>query len=154
MDLDDIDAPNQVPTRTSRFAPKSKPKLKPNSQPEPRESVPKAEPRELGAAIPDKKEDEEATTAMAETPAPAPASASNGDVKMEDETLSEAKEESMEDDGMEEDAVVREIDVFFNPPMDDDTKVGLLLQISFNSSPLLFSTYSQHSFVSVGVLFL
>lgn len=80
--------------------------------------------------------------AEAET-ASASVSASNGDVKMEDETLSEAKEESMEDDAMEEDAVVREIDVFFNTPMDDDTKVGLLLQISFNTSHLLFSTYSQ-----------
>ncbi|KAG6663282.1 hypothetical protein CIPAW_02G015600 [Carya illinoinensis] len=127
MELDDIDAPNQVLSRTSRFAPKSKLKSKPNSQPEPRESVPKAEPREFGAAIPNKKEDAEATTAMAEAEtASASVSASNGDVKMEDETLSEAKEESMEDDAMEEDAVVREIDVFFNTPMDDDTKLYVL----------------------------
>lgn len=156
MDLDDIDAPNQVPSRTSRFAPKSKPKPKPkpkpdSSQPEPRESVPKAEPREFAAAIPNKKENEEAVTAMVS--ASASASASNGDVKIEEEVLSEAKEESMEDVAIEEDAVVREIDVFFNRPVDDDTKVCLPLQTSFKSSHLLFSTHSQHSLMSVGVVF-
>jgi DNA-directed RNA polymerase-3 subunit RPC5 len=127
MDLDDIEAPGHVPSRISRFAPKSfrpKPKAKsiPSLIPEPQESVPKPEPLEVDAATTTKKEEEEAIGAKAES-----SLASNGVVKTE----TEAKVESKEDDPMDEDdVVVREIDVFFNSPMDDDTKVCELIFIS------------------------
>jgi DNA-directed RNA polymerase-3 subunit RPC5 len=127
MDLDDMDAPGHVPSRISRFAPKSfkpkpKPKPEPSLKPEPQEPVPKPEPLEVDAATTTKKEEEEAIGAKAEA-----SLASNGAVKTE----AEAKVESKDDDPMDEDdVVVREIDVFFNSPMDDDTKVCELIFIS------------------------
>lgn len=125
MDLDDFDVPSQVPSRPQRFAPRSKPNQKPKSEsvskPEPQDSTPKAEPQELDAALRNVKADEEAMAAKVEA-----SSASNGDVKMDVETNTEAKNEAKEDDSADEDVVVREIDVFFNAPMDDDTKLYVL----------------------------
>nr|POE59977.1 hypothetical protein CFP56_03572 [Quercus suber] len=141
MDLDDIDGPSQVPSRTSRFAPKSsklkpKPKSEPVSKPEPQESVPKPEPQELDATAPNKKEEQEAIAANANANAKAEASTSNGAVKMDIDGKSGGGGESKENDAMDEedggggdgdeDVVVREIDVFFNPAMDDGTKLYVM----------------------------
>ena len=61
--------------------------------------------------------------------------AENGHVKMEVEPMVEAKEEPQENDSMDvdarEDTVVREIDVYFNPKMDEDTQVCPSLCSSF-----------------------
>lgn len=144
MDLDDIDGPSQVPSRTSRFAPKSsklkpKPKSEPISKPEPQESVPKPEPQELDATAPNKKEEQEAiaANANANANAKAEASTSDGAVKMDIDGKSGGGGESKENDAMDvedgdggddggEDVVVREIDVFFNPAMDDGTKLYVM----------------------------
>lgn len=143
MDLDDFDVPSQVPSRPQRFAPRSKPNQKPKSEsvskPEPQDSIPKAEPQELDAALRNVKADEEAMAAKVEA-----SSASNGDVKMDVETNTEAKNEAKEDDSADEDVVVREIDVFFNAPMDDDTKVGVQIHLSscrFLSSPPFHTSF-------------
>lgn len=123
MDLDDLDAPSQVPSRVSRFAPKSS-KLKPKPKSEsldpvlPKREVdqtaPKAEPQEF-----DVKKKEEEVEAEPKT--------ENGFVKMEVDSVAEAKEEPKENDSMEveteEDVVVREIDVFFNPKINENTQV-------------------------------
>ncbi|KAE8008813.1 hypothetical protein FH972_005288 [Carpinus fangiana] len=129
MDLDDIDTPGHVPPRISRFAPKSfklkpKPKSEPSLNPEPQEPVPKPEPIEVDAATTAKKEEEEAIGATAEA-----SLVSNGAVKTDTEAKVESKEDdpTVEDDPMDEDdVVVREIDVFFNPSLDDDTKLYVM----------------------------
>uniref|UniRef100_A0A2N9EFG6 DNA-directed RNA polymerase III subunit Rpc5 n=1 Tax=Fagus sylvatica TaxID=28930 RepID=A0A2N9EFG6_FAGSY len=132
MDLDDLDGPSKPQPRTSRFAPKSlkpkpKPKSEPVSKPEPQGTVPKPEPQQLDASTPKKKEEEAKQEAIA---AKDEAEASNGAVKMDIDDKPEAARESMENDTMDEDTgedvVVREIDVFFNPPMEDDTKLYVL----------------------------
>ncbi|XP_062102364.1 uncharacterized protein LOC133812595 [Humulus lupulus] len=135
MDLDDLDEPSQAPSRVSRFAPKSskfKPKSKTesNSTQEPVDSVTKRE-FELPALKPEpqelkvKKNEEEICTAPKTEYL-----AENGHVKMEAEPMAEAKEEPQENDSMDvdarEDTVVREIDVFFNPKMDEDTQLYVL----------------------------
>ena len=133
MDLDDIDAPGHARPRISRFAPKSfkpkpKPKSEPSLKPEPQEPIPKLEPLEVDAATTTKKEEEEAIGTKAEA-----SLASNGAVKMNTKAKVESKEDdpTVEDDPMDEDdIVVREIDVFFNPSLDDDTKVRVLIFIS------------------------
>lgn len=126
MDLDDLDAPSQVPSRVSRFAPKSS-KLKPKPKSEsldpvlPKREVdqtaPKSEPQEF-----DVKKKEEEVEAEPKT--------ENGFVKMEVDSVAEAKEEPKENDSMEveteEDVVVREIDVFFNPKINENTQLFVL----------------------------
>ncbi|POO02573.1 DNA-directed RNA polymerase III subunit Rpc [Trema orientale] len=111
-DLDEFDEPSQVPSRAGKFAPtKASSKLKPKPQP-------KAEPEELKVK---KQEEEEEINAAPK----AEYSPENGFVK------TEAKEEPEENDPMDvdagdEDMVVREIDVFFNPKIDDDTQLYVL----------------------------
>lgn len=127
MDLEDFDAPNQAPSRTSRFAPKSKfkpkPKSEPTSKPEPQEPVPKAEPGEP-ALRPETPEVEPKKLEGTEVAPPKSEFLdSNGTAKL----VVEPKEKPKENDPMEEDAaedtVIREIDVFFNPKIDDDAQV-------------------------------
>ncbi|KAM6564554.1 hypothetical protein CsatB_024552 [Cannabis sativa] len=132
MDLDDLDEPTQAPSRVSRFAPKSskfKPKPKTESDSTPQDSkrefehpTLKHEPQELKV---NKNEDELVLPPKTEI------FSENGHVKMEVEPITEAKEEPKEnDDCMDvddrEDTVVREIDVFFNPKMDEDTQLYVL----------------------------
>ncbi|PON67705.1 DNA-directed RNA polymerase III subunit Rpc [Parasponia andersonii] len=111
-DLDEFDEPSRVPSRAGKFAPtKASSKLKPKSQPKP-------EPEELKVK---KQEEEEEINAAPK----AEYSPENGFVK------TEAKEEQEENDPMDvdaadEDVVVREIDVFFNPKIDDDTQLYVL----------------------------
>ncbi|KAH7520060.1 hypothetical protein FEM48_Zijuj08G0103800 [Ziziphus jujuba var. spinosa] len=132
MDLEDFDAPNQTPSRISRFAPKSKfkprPKSEPTSKPEPQESIPKAEPGEPAASKTATPEVVPRKFEGIEVPPPkSDVSASNGAVKLEVEPKVEATEEPKGNDPMEEDAaedtVIREIDVFLNPKIDDETQV-------------------------------
>lgn len=121
MDLDDLDAPSKVPSRVSRFAPKSsklksKPKLEPQ-EPLPKseapESLSKPEPPDLNLVTANKKEES--------------SSATNGAMKMDVEPKSEAEDEPKQDDPMDEDSaedkVVREIDVFFTPSVDAHSQV-------------------------------
>ena len=71
------------------------------------------------------KEEEEAIGAKAEA-----SLASNGAVKRDTEAKVESKEDdsTVKDDPMDEDdSAVHEIDVFFNPSLDDDTKVWVLI---------------------------
>lgn len=142
MDLDDLDEPSQVPSRTSRFAPKtSKFKPKPKSEvvpkPEPQQPPTKLEPEtpvskpevaEPDALIGEKKEEGEEVEVKPKVEASLP----NGVDKMDVETKLEVEEETMveDDDPMEEDAsedmVVREIDVLFTPSVDINTKLYVL----------------------------
>ncbi|CAJ1926461.1 unnamed protein product [Sphenostylis stenocarpa] len=135
MDLDDLDeAPIKATSRVSKFAPKSSklkpkpkgepvPKPEPQSQPEP--SISKSEPQEFVANI-KKNEDGEETV-----PTTHIKHELNTTVPMETEPKSEheGKEEPGRDDPMDEDnledTVVREIDVFFSPSVDAETKVRL-----------------------------
>ncbi|XP_024932302.3 uncharacterized protein LOC107424857 isoform X2 [Ziziphus jujuba] len=135
MDLEDFDAPNQTPSRISRFAPKSKfkprPKSEPTSKPEPQESIPKAEPGEPAASKTATPEVVPRKFEGIEVPPPkSDVSASNGAVKLEVEPKVEATEEPKGNDPMEEDAaedtVIREIDVFLNPKIDDETQLYVL----------------------------
>lgn len=121
MDLEDLDAPNKVPSRVSRFAPKSsklilKPKL------EPQESAPKTEaPESSSKAEPLEFNSVSAKTKEGESSIP------NGAMKMDVDPKPEADDEQKQDDHMDEDSaedtVVREIDVFFTPSIAADTQV-------------------------------
>uniref|UniRef100_A0A2P2JMR9 DNA-directed RNA polymerase III subunit RPC5 n=1 Tax=Rhizophora mucronata TaxID=61149 RepID=A0A2P2JMR9_RHIMU len=140
MDLDDLDVPLQAPSRVAKFAPRaSKLKPQPKLKPEPsQESVlaPKPEPQNL--PIPKQVEGE-----IDDKPSGNAASFSNGAVKMEIDAKLElaaaaaAASSSLpkQDDGMDidgdeqkqdEDAVVREIDVFFTPSVDGNTKLYVM----------------------------
>lgn len=145
MDLDDLDGPRQAPSRVTRFAPKSfKPKPKPKSEPAAKldlqEPVQELE-TEHPASKPEPQESRESQKKEETYVAPKTEHlALNGSVKMEmdqAELKTEAKKEPVEDVPMEEeeseDAVVREIDVFFNPNIDTDSKV-----ISILSSKVFF----------------
>ena len=126
-DLDDLDAPSHAPSRVSRFAPKSS-KLKPRPNSETLDSPAEPPKREGSEALAMKTEPQELKAEKTEI------LAENGFVKMETEPASvsaatggpkeEPKEEnaSMEVDHGE-DTVVREIDVFLNPKIDNDTQV-------------------------------
>ncbi|XP_010254912.1 PREDICTED: DNA-directed RNA polymerase III subunit RPC5-like [Nelumbo nucifera] len=131
LDLDDLgierpDGSSQAASRKpSRFLPKSsKPKLRPKPEP-----VSESEP----AALPVKKQEDsqpslDATVKAAFEPSPPPPASStlNFMAKEEVETKAEAEVVPMEEDG-DEDRVVREIDVFFNPsPLDTDTQLYVL----------------------------
>ncbi|KAF5961299.1 hypothetical protein HYC85_002508 [Camellia sinensis] len=127
MDLDDLDGPSQVPSRTTRFAPKNsklkpQPKLKLKSEPL---SSPDQHPQDFDS-IPLKKKEEldshppppfDSTTAKTEY--------ADGAVKMDFEAkpeCGEVKDDPMEEDDDGRDRVVREIDVFFTPQIDSNTK--------------------------------
>ncbi|THF94229.1 hypothetical protein TEA_024705 [Camellia sinensis var. sinensis] len=127
MDLDDLDGPSQVPSRTTRFAPKNsklkpQPKLKLKSEPL---SSPDQHPQDFDS-IPLKKKEEldshppppfDSTTAKTEY--------ADGAVKMDFEAkpeCGEVKDDPMEEDDDGRDRVVREIDVFFTPQIDSNTQ--------------------------------
>ncbi|XP_054823065.1 uncharacterized protein LOC129321352 [Prosopis cineraria] len=124
MDLEDMDAPSKVPSRVSRFAPKSsKLKLKPKL--EPQESAPKTEaPESLSKEEPRDFDSVTAKTKEEEFSAP------NGAMKMDVDPKSEAEDEPKQDDPMDEDSaedtIVREIDVFFTPSIAADTQLYVL----------------------------
>ncbi|XP_015083435.1 DNA-directed RNA polymerase III subunit RPC5-like isoform X2 [Solanum pennellii] len=112
MDLD-FDGPSKVPTRQSRFAPKSS-KLKPQPETKPKiETLPQSD-----SAISTKKE--ELTVHLAENGAVT----GNDDVPLEGETtgndLGEDEEQVTDSD---HDEVVREIDVCINPSFDPSTQL-------------------------------
>ncbi|KAK4728502.1 hypothetical protein R3W88_021490 [Solanum pinnatisectum] len=112
MDLD-FDGPSKVPTRQSRFAPKSS-KLKPQPETKPKiETLPQSD-----SAISTKKE--ELTVHLAENGAVT----GNDDVPLEGETtgndLAEDEEQVTDSD---HDEVVREIDVCINPSFDPSTQL-------------------------------
>lgn len=126
MDFDDLDAP--VKPRVSRFAPKSskfkpkkeEPSLVPKSEPPPLASA-KTEPQEidLTAPTPVKHEPNASVKTDAESKIEGKVDSRNVDVEM-----TEAVDGSREVNPMdEEDTVVREIDVYFSPSIDNDTKV-------------------------------
>jgi DNA-directed RNA polymerase III subunit RPC5 len=134
MDFDDLEVPSQATSRVSRFVPKSS-KLKPKKEPQ---LVQKIEPQEIDLTA---KHNEDCIETITPTHMK---SEHNGTVKIEAESKSEAEQDSRNVDSMEvemtkaeedstevnpmdedneEDIVVREIDVFFSPIIDDDTKV-------------------------------
>ncbi|CAL5367223.1 unnamed protein product [Camellia sinensis] len=131
MDLDDLDGPSQVPSRTTRFAPKNsklkpQPKLKLKSEPL---SSPDQNPQDFDS-IPLKKKEEldshppppfDSTTAKTEY--------ADGAVKMDFEAkpeCGEVKDDPMEEDDDGRDRVVREIDVFFTPQIDSNTQLYVM----------------------------
>ncbi|RDX77086.1 hypothetical protein CR513_42848, partial [Mucuna pruriens] len=122
MDLDDLEVPGKVPSRVSKFAPKSS-KLKPKPKSEPQPSISKPEPQELVTTV-KKNEDGGETVASIYTKPEL-----IDTVKMDVEPKSEAEDESRRDDPMDEDSaedtVVREIDVFFSPSIDAETQYPL-----------------------------
>lgn len=148
-ELDDLDGPSQVPSRASKFAPKSskfKPLAKAKPKPEPRSaenSSSKFEPKESVSAAkrepqnvwPTKNDDEEEIKPRVDaTPKIEPLTSNNDVVKMEIDAKAEVRADSRLDDPMdedkqeddedeEEDMIVREIDVFFTPSIDSDTQV-------------------------------
>ncbi|KAL7231973.1 hypothetical protein ACSBR2_010067 [Camellia fascicularis] len=131
MDLDDLDGPSQVPSRTTRFAPKNsklkpQPKLKLKSEPL---SSPDQNPQDFDS-IPLKKKEEldshppppfDSTTAKTKY--------ADGAVKMDFEAkpkCGEVKDDPMEEDDDGRDRVVREIDVFFTPQIDSNTQLYVM----------------------------
>ncbi|KAF5736057.1 SIN-like family protein putative isoform 1 [Tripterygium wilfordii] len=135
MDLDDdLGAPSQVPSRTSRFAPKSsrfkpKPKTESASAAEPQESKPKLEPQQQDVPVSRKEEEaQNSEPPVIVTPKTEP-SASNGSLKMEIDSKAEVEAEMnnvpIDENGqeVEEDMVVREIDVYFTPSLDENSKL-------------------------------
>ncbi|XP_028775635.1 DNA-directed RNA polymerase III subunit RPC5 [Neltuma alba] len=124
MDLDDLDAPTKLPSRVSRFAPKSsKLKLKPKL--EPQESAPKTEaPESWSKPEPREFDSVNAKTKEEESSAP------NGAIKMDVDPKSEGDDKPEQDEPMDEDSaedtVVREIDVFFTPSIATDTQLYVL----------------------------
>ncbi|KAH9663250.1 SIN-like family protein [Citrus sinensis] len=131
MDLDDFDdldkaTPSQVPSRVSRFLPKSS-KLVPKPEPPPE----KAEPQQ--PKKPKTEDNFQQTTSVNLTPKTEP-SVSNGDVKLESKPVPEPETEPRKEEPVDlnmdelhlqddEDMIVREIDVFFTPSIDADSKV-------------------------------
>ncbi|XP_043711274.1 DNA-directed RNA polymerase III subunit RPC5 isoform X2 [Telopea speciosissima] len=129
LDLDDIGIdgpgdPGMAASRPSRFLPKSS-KLKPKPKEEPVSSEPEPQPC---TPLPKKQEDSsmpslDATVKSASEPSPS--STLNNFTKVE-KTEEQVVEDAMEVDG-DEDAVVREIDVFFTPPpLDNNTQLYVL----------------------------
>ncbi|KAJ8764454.1 hypothetical protein K2173_006194 [Erythroxylum novogranatense] len=133
MDLDDLDGPSQVPSRVTRFAPKSS-RLKPQPQlqpkPEPKPSVPPPKTETGEQKIFNTREDEAKVVGKAKTETVA----SNGSVKLETEAaMSSNHDDAMEIDKdekvieeEEEDMIVREIDVFFTPSVDKNTQLYVM----------------------------
>ncbi|XP_042508096.1 DNA-directed RNA polymerase III subunit RPC5 [Macadamia integrifolia] len=131
LDLDDIGIdgpgdPNTAASRPSRFLPKSS-KLKPKPKVEPASSEPEPQPP---IRLPKKQEDLsmpslDATVKSASEPEPSLSSTSNNFTKVE-KTEEQVFEDAMEVDE-DEDAVVREIDVFFTPtPLDVNAQLYVL----------------------------
>lgn len=139
MDLDDFDdldkaTPSQVPSRVSRFLPKSS-KLVPKPEPPPE----KAEPQQ--PKKPKTEDNFQQTTSVNLTPKTEP-SVSNGDVKLESKPVPEPETEPRKEEPVDlnmdelhllddEDMIVREIDVFFTPSIDADSKVFCWLSFVF-----------------------
>lgn len=135
LDLDDHDGPRQEPTR--KFAPKnSKLKPKPKLKAEPLASEPPPPlPQELDSTPSIGKEEldskpplVDSITTKTEYEPSHISTVANSTVKMDiEETLEteEPKEDLMEED-KNEDQVVREIDVYFSPPVDPNTQVSIL----------------------------
>ncbi|KAM7250049.1 hypothetical protein ACFE04_021932 [Oxalis oulophora] len=138
FDLDDSDdekkaTTRRAPSRVVRHAPRSS---KPKTEPQP-SSVPKAEPV---AAVTAKHEVESVTDAMeveeskpsvvmAEAKSEEETAIVDSDVSIQAEPMEEDKEDEeaeAEEDEDEEDMIVREIDVYFNPLIDDKTQLYLL----------------------------
>ncbi|KAK9231094.1 hypothetical protein WN943_021326 [Citrus x changshan-huyou] len=134
MDLDDFDdldkaTPSQVPSRVSRFLPKSS-KLVPKPEPPPE----KAEPQQ--PKKPKTEDNFQQTTSVNLTPKTEP-SVSNGDVKLESKPVTEPETEPRKEEPVDlnmdelhlqddEDMIVREIDVFFTPSIDADSKLYVM----------------------------
>ncbi|KAH9663248.1 SIN-like family protein [Citrus sinensis] len=134
MDLDDFDdldkaTPSQVPSRVSRFLPKSS-KLVPKPEPPPE----KAEPQQ--PKKPKTEDNFQQTTSVNLTPKTEP-SVSNGDVKLESKPVPEPETEPRKEEPVDlnmdelhlqddEDMIVREIDVFFTPSIDADSKLYVM----------------------------
>lgn len=133
MDLDDLEERTEVPTRTSRFLPKSsKFKPKPNQI---LKKEPVSEPEPDAPHLKKKENDSQASVPFIsgvaqELPFP---STSNGAVKMEVEVDPKPEDVELQEDGMDvddEDRVVREIDVFFTPPpIDNNIQASLSLGV-------------------------
>lgn len=143
MDLDDLDdlgnhAP--VPTRATKFAPKSsKASLKPKSEsplkPKLEEPAPAPEPQRVDAPIPGKKEEageghEEGKDSkppiVVATAQESEPSTSNGTAPMEVDRKPEGEAVPMDEDGVVDDEVVREIDVYFNPSVGASAQVAIV----------------------------
>ncbi|XP_010548346.1 PREDICTED: DNA-directed RNA polymerase III subunit RPC5 [Tarenaya hassleriana] len=132
MDLDELEGTREVSARPRKFAPgrAGKPKPKPKSEPK-QETAVKAEPKPSHVDTP-----ADAPPAKVEPPP-----VYDGAVKMEIDSKVDKESESMEaepinedrheqqisvEEEEEQDAVVREIDVFFNPGIDSDTKLYVI----------------------------
>ncbi|KAL1316391.1 hypothetical protein HN51_068587 [Arachis hypogaea] len=136
MDIDEVEATGKLPSRVTKFAPKSsKPKTKPKPpsephlqpKPEPQPPPPfKPEPQEFAA----KKEDVDEIVAPPTHTKPEPNHTANTELAPK----SEAQDETDQVDSMSldlpeetaEDTVVREFDVFFGPSVDAATQLYVL----------------------------
>lgn len=125
MDLDDSDARTQVPSRVSRFAPKSSKKLNPKPKPQP-----KLEPQEADAKPVDpesafcKLEPQEFDPATRQS---SPKSETKEEPKFDDDPIKD------EDHSAEESSVLREIDVFFSPSSIDPNTQLYVMQYPLRS---------------------
>ncbi|WCJ30946.1 SIN-like family protein [Euphorbia peplus] len=139
-DFDDLDIPSKAPPPTSKFQPKPKfkPKGKPKSNSEPVVDLK----LETGNAAVPRKEDEKETKPKIDAkpePEPEPLVLNNGVEKMEVDAKTEEVEvvrnqdDPMDEDKQdkevveeEEDMIVREIDVYFNPSVDPDSQLYVM----------------------------
>lgn len=130
MDLDDLDGTSQVPSRTTRFAPKNsklkpQPKLKLKSEPL---SSPGQHLQDVDS-IPLKKEELDSHPPLPFDSTTAKTEYADGAVKMDFEAkpeCGEVKDDPMEEDDDGRDRVVREIDVFFTPQIDSNTQLYVM----------------------------
>ncbi|XP_011099592.1 DNA-directed RNA polymerase III subunit RPC5 [Sesamum indicum] len=125
MDLDELlDGPSQVPNRPSRFAPKGS-KFKPRPKTEPSQLPPPAASDTVeGLPVPKKEE-------PGIKPDIKPEFANDGndmDVEVKPEVKEEEGDDLMETEAEAEpdDAIVREIDVYFTPSIDSNTRLYVL----------------------------
>lgn len=146
MDLDDLEAPTKAPPRPTRFAPKNskikpKPKAEPPLPPPTSNSVNFPAKEELDSVPPPitsniipqiKNEPIAASSSVTVTNGSATVNLDT-EYKPEDD---EPKEDLMDEDERgedgEDDYVVREIDVFFSPTVDDNTQVRQYLTLCNN----------------------
>ncbi|KAI8032534.1 DNA-directed RNA polymerase III subunit RPC5 [Camellia lanceoleosa] len=131
MDLDDLDGPSQVPSRTTRFAPKNsklKPQTKLKLKSEPLSS-PDQHPQDFDSIPPKKKEELDSHPPPPFDSTTAKTEYADGAVKMDFEAkpeCGEVKDDPMEEDDDGRDRVVREIDVFFTPQIDSNTQLYVM----------------------------
>ncbi|KAK2426693.1 DNA-directed RNA polymerase III subunit RPC5 [Trifolium repens] len=129
FDDDDLKPPINATGRVSKFAPRAsklKPKKEPQLVPKPEPPSTKTEPQEIVLTVKQNEDEHRIETTKSE-----PNGTDSRNVDSTDVEMTEAEHDSNHqvipmDEIDEEDTVVREIDVFFSPSIDDETKLYIM----------------------------